>query len=132
MPNKNQIQNMLSDMNVRELREVSKYFGVPVTKQTGGYWNKNSLVDGLVEGMHNNTPVGRQHGGHDFVVGDRVIINLPHARQLPKKHGREGKVVGHKVYSSGREAIIVQLDSPKFPKPLIFYNWELLRVPPTQ
>ena len=50
MPNKKQIQNMLFTMNVRELREISKYFGVPVPKQSGGYLNKNRLVDGLVGG----------------------------------------------------------------------------------
>jgi hypothetical protein len=44
MPTKKQIQHMLESMNVKDLRGLSKYFGIPVTKQAGGYKNKNDLV----------------------------------------------------------------------------------------
>ena len=50
MPTKKQIQNMLEQMNVTDLRILSKYFDVPVTKQLGGYRNRNDLVKDLVGG----------------------------------------------------------------------------------
>ena len=52
MPNREEIQNMLYTMNVKELREISTYFGLPVTKQNGGYYNKDFLIDSLIGGAN--------------------------------------------------------------------------------
>ena len=41
MLSRERIGNMLCTMNVKELRQISKYFGLPVTKQNGGYYNKD-------------------------------------------------------------------------------------------
>ena len=56
MPTRQQIQNMLFTMNVRDLREISKQFNVPVTKQSGGYKNKERMVYDLVGGVGLDDP----------------------------------------------------------------------------
>lgn len=58
-------------MNVRELRGVSKYFGITVTKQTGGgYKNKTDLVGDLIRGDTDNTQLFDQH--FNKCAGDRI------------------------------------------------------------
>jgi len=62
MDDKYEMRSMLRNMNVTDLREVSKYFGESLTNQTGGYLNKKQLVDNLLGGgrsIHNSQALPR-------------------------------------------------------------------------
>ena len=85
MPNKQQIQNMLSAMNVRELRKVSKYFGVPLTNQSGGYRNKNSLVDGLVGGARPEHESPSTHPGYGKLTNAAIKDDLGRLKNVNKE-----------------------------------------------
>ena len=67
MPTKQQIQHMLESMNVKDLRRLSKYFEISVTKQIGGYKNKNELVGDLVGGSESKWTVERGLLDSEFI-----------------------------------------------------------------
>jgi type II secretory pathway component HofQ len=48
---KKKLINYLKHFKVSELREITKYLGQNVTKQSGGYYNKPQMIYNLVGGM---------------------------------------------------------------------------------
>ena len=55
--NAKQIEKLLKTMSKKDLIQLSKYFSVPITRQIGGYYNKNQMLQNLMY---------RQMGGADL------------------------------------------------------------------
>ena len=58
--NAKQIEKLLKTMSKKDLIQLSKYFSVPITRQIGGYYNKNQMLQNLMY---------RQMGGADSGPG---------------------------------------------------------------
>ena len=83
---KKQLVNYLENFKVSELKQLSKYFNVPVTRQNGGgNCSKKELVWNLVGGLdwqHRVTAMARLQGG----IPPHGDQGAPRAQSPPPEH----------------------------------------------